>query len=103
MKSNIHKKITHEDKFARKFYGKHARLGRLRAEKRANNKKIRSKDMLKQEYQAPWIGHPADEKEPEPMYTCDLCESVIYEGDDYYAIDGITVCEDCVRSCRKTA
>lgn len=41
MKSNIHKKLTKEDKFARKFYGKHARLGRLRAEKRANNKKIR--------------------------------------------------------------
>lgn len=100
MKSNIHKKLTREDKFARKFYGKHARLGRLRAEKKANNKKIRSKDM--DQYQAPWIGHPADEKEPEPVAYCDWCGREIYAGEDYYDT-GDTVCEDCISNCRKTA
>jgi len=53
--------------------------------------------------QAPWIGHPADEKEPEIIHYCDLCDSAIYEGEDYYDIGGTKVCEDCVRSCRKTA
>lgn len=34
MKGNIHKKLTREDKFARKFYCDHARLNHLRADKK---------------------------------------------------------------------
>ena len=53
--------------------------------------------------QAPWIGHPADEEEPEIIYYCDWCDRPIYEGEDCYDIGGINVCEDCINNCRKTA
>ena len=42
MKSNIHKKITFEDKFARKFYCSHARLNAIRQNKKEGHKKYRS-------------------------------------------------------------
>lgn len=41
MKSNIQKKLTHEDKFARKFYCQHARLNQLRTDKKQARKKMR--------------------------------------------------------------
>lgn len=41
MKSNIHKKETFEDKFARKFYCQHARLNSIRKDKKAQHKKFR--------------------------------------------------------------
>lgn len=41
MKSNLHKKITYEDKFARKFYCQHARLNQIRTDKKAGRKKLR--------------------------------------------------------------
>lgn len=41
MKSNVHKKLTFEDKFARKFYCKHARLNQLRTDKKQARKRIR--------------------------------------------------------------
>lgn len=41
MKSNIHKKYTYEDKFARRWYCKHARLAQLRLEKKIQRRKMR--------------------------------------------------------------
>ena len=35
------RKLTREDKFARKYYCKHARLNSVRADKKKNKKKIR--------------------------------------------------------------
>ena len=40
VKGNIHKKITNEDKFARKFYCEHARLNSIRFDKRFNKRKF---------------------------------------------------------------
>lgn len=41
MKSNIHKKYTYEDKFARRWYCKNARLRQLRFEKRQQKRRWR--------------------------------------------------------------
>lgn len=41
MKSNQHKKLTSEDKFARHYYCQHARLNQLRKDKKASHKKFR--------------------------------------------------------------
>ena len=41
MKGNIHKKVTLEDKFARRFYCDHARLNQLRHEKKMQRKLFR--------------------------------------------------------------
>lgn len=41
-KTNIHKKIGHIDKFARKFYCQRARLNSIRGDKRASKKKVRA-------------------------------------------------------------
>ena len=38
MKSNIHKKVYSEDKFARKWYCTHARLNQLRSDKRESER-----------------------------------------------------------------
>lgn len=40
LKANIHKKLTHEDKFGRKYYCQRASRF-IRHEKRANNKRFR--------------------------------------------------------------
>lgn len=40
-KSNIYKKLTHEDKFARHYYCKHARLNSIRSDKKRNKKWMR--------------------------------------------------------------
>lgn len=51
MKSE-HKKTTYEDRFARKYYCQHARLGYTRYTKRSNSKAFRkyNKDLCKGEY-----------------------------------------------------
>lgn len=41
MKSNIHKKYTYEDKFARRFYCDGARLRQIRFEKKIQKRKWR--------------------------------------------------------------
>ena len=41
--------------------------------------------------------------DPEPVYSCEKCEEGIYEGDDYYEIEGKTYCADCIDMCRSTA
>ena len=40
-KGNQHKKMTKEDKFARKYYCQNSRLAQLRSEKKAQKKKFR--------------------------------------------------------------
>lgn len=50
-------------------------------------------------------------KEPVVFCTCDECGQDIYEGEEYWVIDGCTVCDDCLRdfaekyfeTCRETA
>lgn len=37
----IYKKLTYEDKFARRYYPNHARLGQLRYEKKQQKKSMR--------------------------------------------------------------
>ena len=35
--------------------------------------------------------------EPQQVYTCDMCDNPIYEGDTYYRLaDDTCCCEDCV-------
>jgi hypothetical protein len=41
---NSKKKLTHEDKFARKYYCQHARLNSVRNDKRQAKKKMRTID-----------------------------------------------------------
>lgn len=41
MKGNIHKKVTKEDKFARKYYCDKARLNSIREDKKRQKKKFR--------------------------------------------------------------
>lgn len=41
--------------------------------------------------------------EPPIIHRCCSCENDIFEGDDYYDLDGEPWCEDCVASSRKTA
>lgn len=41
--------------------------------------------------------------EPIPVKTCGWCENGIYEGDEYYRLDGEDVCTDCMDSCKTTA
>lgn len=41
MKRNTYKTHTFEDKFARRYYGEHARLNSIRADKKEQHKKFR--------------------------------------------------------------
>lgn len=41
MANNQHKKLTFEDKFARRFYCQHARLNSVRADKKKQRKDMR--------------------------------------------------------------
>jgi hypothetical protein len=47
----IHKRLTHEDKFARKYYSQRAARGLIRGQKRYNHRKLRriSKGAVKDE------------------------------------------------------
>lgn len=52
--------------------------------------------------------HPCDSRcpnapEPEIFDHCVACGSPIFDGDDYYEIDGEPRCEFCVENARKTA
>ena len=40
---------------------------------------------------------------PEVFGECDGCGNEIYDGDEYYEIDGKIYCEDCIIDFRKTA
>lgn len=43
MKNNYYKKVTREDKFARKYYCQRARLNSIRTDKKFNKRKFRRK------------------------------------------------------------
>lgn len=49
---NEYKKLTKEDKFARKYYCQHARLNSLRNDKRENKRKMRryNKKLIREEF-----------------------------------------------------
>lgn len=55
--------------------------------------------------QAPWVG-----KTPEEYYgkeeiadKCDCCGKDIIVGEEYYDIDGTMICEECIKTYKKTA
>ena len=42
--------------------------------------------------------------EPKLVHSCDICwKSNIFEGDTYYDLDGLIVCEDCMINSKKEA
>ena len=42
--------------------------------------------------------------EPEQVYTCDICEAPIYDGECYYRIsDDMAICEDCINDSKRIA
>lgn len=41
--------------------------------------------------------------EPDLFALCVNCDRKIFEGDDYYELDGEPWCEDCIEKSRKTA
>lgn len=49
--------------------------------------------------------HPRCPNAPEPPFfaECDSCGCDIYDGDEYYKIDGHNYCEACVQSGYRTA
>lgn len=49
--------------------------------------------------------HPRCPNAPEPKVftTCEICGSKIYEGDEFYQVSDIDVCEKCIYKCRKYA
>jgi hypothetical protein len=42
-------------------------------------------------------------EEPAPVAECAWCKEPIYEGDEYYDINGDTICTECIDECKKTA
>ena len=43
------------------------------------------------------------DEEERVAFHCDCCSEPIYIGEDYYEIDDIKICEDCIRDYKKTA
>lgn len=41
--------------------------------------------------------------EPEVYAHCEICDEPIYDGDEYYNLDGHKYCEACVQSGYRTA
>lgn len=37
------------------------------------------------------------DNEADAVYRCEYCDVPIYEGEEYFEIDGDILCEDCVR------
>ena len=48
-------------------------------------------------------GCPEDVSAERVFAACDGCSRKIYEGDDYFQLDGVIYCEDCVYDARRTA
>lgn len=57
------------------------------------------------EYCRQYPHHPrCPEAPPPPIYArCDSCGTKIYDGDEYYEIEGNNYCEACVQGSYKTA
>lgn len=34
--------------------------------------------------------------EPEPEFLCEICSAPVYEGEEYYLINDMSICECCV-------
>lgn len=54
--------------------------------------------------EAPWIGdddYGASKREL--VHVCECCDAGIYEGEEYYDIEGYIVCEACIHEYKKTA
>lgn len=45
----------------------------------------------------------AHESEPEVFARCDSCNAKIYDGEEYYKLNGFCFCEYCVEGAHKTA
>ena len=43
------------------------------------------------------------EDDPPFFAECDLCRCEIYVGEDYFEINGLQICEDCMAKQRRTA
>jgi hypothetical protein len=52
---------------------------------------------------APWIGKTNDEHSRKLAYICDINSCSIYDGDEYYDINGVVICEHCMKSSRQIA
>lgn len=53
---------------------------------------------------APWIGkHKDDYYAKHVVDKCQYCNADIVEGEQYYDIMGVIVCEECIDAFRKTA
>lgn len=56
--------------------------------------------------QAPWVGKTPEEYlgyEEEVADCCDCCGRDIYVGEEYYDVDGVVICENCIKDYKKTA
>ena len=49
-----------------------------------------------EQIQAPWIGKGPEERERKTIAYCDNCSCDILEGEEYYRIDNIAICTDCI-------
>lgn len=48
--------------------------------------------------------HPRCPNYDPPVFDeCDCCGSEIYEGEDYWEIEGTIYCERCIENCKSTA
>ena len=43
------------------------------------------------------------DNEPEKILKCYFCNDWIYEGDEYYSLDTLSCCEDCLNLHKQTA
>ena len=43
------------------------------------------------------------EDEPKPVFKCGMCEELIYEGEPFYRIGNLKICEHCNDGCREYA
>lgn len=51
--------------------------------------------------EAAYLEPPEDTRDT--LYHCECCGDPIKEGDDYYEVCGLIICESCVRDNHKTA
>lgn len=50
-----------------------------------------------------WVGTEDRESYSETKYTCEWCGENICDGDEYYDLEGVKVCADCIRNKRRMA
>lgn len=59
--------------------------------------------MSNRHLQAPWVGQTPEEYDShcESSIYCKHCAEKIYFGENYYDIDGITICDYCIDEYKK--